>query len=206
MCKYILKNGKQCKKAIGKDLCHIHIAKQVQQAQKAQEVKDACLIITLHHDLRSAQQKIDILTKISKTQSDLINTNKKIYDELHEQHIKNIDEHNVLLTLANKMNQQCTNAKNEIKNLNTSLRRQSQTIEKTVKDLRSKNNVINDLLLETHNLQAMRSDYDKYQVIKEFELEKKKLIDSGIDIYNYYDNDFHTKRFNRNKYAHLIEC
>ena len=183
MCKYILKTGNQCKKSPKKDLCHIH------SSQQAQEFKDTCLIITLN-------QKIDILTKISTTQSDLIKNNKKAYDELYDQHIKNIDEHNLLLTFAEKMNQQLTNAKNEIKNLN-------KTIEK-------KNNVIADLLREVSNIkkkkQEMEEDFNNYQIIKNFEKKKAELINQNIDIYNVNDQDFHNMRWLRNQLAHPILC
>lgn len=205
MCKYILKTGNQCKLSPKKELCHIHEKNTNSSSgmsssgmsfsgrSKEQEVKDACLIITLH-------QKIDILTKIRTTQSDLIKNNKKVYDELY-------DQHNLLLIFVDKINQQYSaaqdkvrNAKNEIKNLNKTIEKKNNTIatQACYADQMSSN------LLDMQNkVDFYKIDYDKYQVIKEYEMEKKRLINNGIDIYNYYNDDFHNKRFNRNLVAHL---
>jgi predicted nucleic acid-binding Zn-ribbon protein len=115
----------------------------------------------------------------------LIKINKKEYDILYDQHIKNIDQHNVLLTFVDKINQQNTNAKNEIKNLNKTVLKKSDTQKQLQK-----------------SIDSMQKDYDNYQIIKQYEKEKSELITKGIDIYNHYDDEFHNKRYQRNQLAH----
>ena len=170
MCNFQITPTRQCKISPKKDLCHIHQKKSTLR-NKDEELKDACLIITLN-------QKIDIL-------SDLIKINKKEYDILYDQHIKNIDQHNVLLTFVEKINQQNTNAKNEIKNLNKTVLKKSDTQKQLQK-----------------SIDSMQKDYDNYQIIKQYEKEKSELITNGIDIYNHYDDEFHNKRYQRNQLAH----
>jgi len=75
--------------------------------------------------------------------------------------------------------------KQEIKNLNNTLRVSSETINSQVK-----------------KIDSMQKDYDNYQIIKQYEKKKNELINKGIDIYNYYDDEFHNKRYQRNQLAH----
>jgi len=63
-------------------------------------------------------------------------------------------------------------------------------------------NLNNTISLQVKKIEAMKEDYNNYQIIKQYEKEKNELINKGIDIYNYYNDDFHEKRYQRNVLAH----
>jgi hypothetical protein len=93
-------------------------------------------------------------------------------------------------------------ANNEVKN-QTKLIKSNQYLKQEIKNL---NNTINKITKLANSrleaCEAMKEDYNNYQIIKQYEKEKNELINKGIDIYNYYNNDFHEKRYQRNVLAH----
>ncbi len=131
-----------------------------------------------------------------------IKSGHKLYCHIHE---KYITVHNLKNCLLEK-DLNLSHAKNEIKNLNKS-------IEKKVSMIKIKSKEIDRLNSDKKNLLAiidrinqsklnMQIDYNKYQLIKSFEIKRKQLIDSGIDIYSYNDYNFHQERLKRNRLAH----
>ena len=192
MCNFQCSTGK-CKISPKKDLCHIH-------NKKNQEVSLACKMINL-------SQKNDILSEIIKKQNIQIKSNKVNYDLIYNQHIKNVDDHNKLLSMTANFAKYHDQDKVEIKNLN-------KTVEKKVLLLRTSNelikkekqDVINNHLIEIQELEDkiknMQEDFNKYQIIKKFEKKKAELIKKNIDIYNLNDQDFHNQRYLRNQIAH----
>jgi hypothetical protein len=92
---------------------------------------------------------------------------------------------------------------NEIKNLNKVIEKKRIQYEKI---LELKQDDINELLIENEELKniikQLEQDAKNYKIIKEFEKEKQELINKGIDIYNYQNNEWHQKRFLRNLTAH----
>ena len=90
---------------------------------------------------------------------------------------------------------------NEIINLNKSLEKKSEIIKELYKEI-STYKIKLFSLQEDNNI--MKKDYENYQIIKEYENQKNKLILKGIDIYNYDDKEFHNKRYLRNYLAHAV--
>ena len=101
---------------------------------------------------------------------------------------------------------------NEIKNLNKVINNKRLQYEKI---LQLKQDDINQLLIENeikeryiselkNKIKQLEIDAKNYQIIKQFEKEKQELINKGIDIYNYQNDEWHQKRYLRNNLAHSI--
>jgi len=195
MCNFQCATGK-CKISPKKDLCHIH-------NKKNKEISLAYEMINLSH-------KKDILSEIINKQNEQIKGNQVNYDKLYNQHIKNVDDHNKLISMTANFAKYHDQDKIEIKNLN-------KTIEKKViliKELRKTHqDIINNHLIENefnrreleeanYKIKQMQEDYDKYQIIKNFDKKKSDLIKQNVDIYNINDDDFHNQRYHRNLLAH----
>lgn len=101
---------------------------------------------------------------------------------------------------------------NEIKNLNKVINNKRIQYEKI---LQLKQDDINQLLIESeikeryinelkNKIKQLEIDAKNYQIIKQFEKEKQELINKGIDIYNYQNDEFHQRRFLRNALSHSI--
>jgi len=180
MCKQILKNGNYCKKAIGKDYCHIHMKTKY-------EINEAIAIIE--------KEKVrDELNRMAKLYISSLEDNKKLINKFESQ-IKFIEDmKDEFIAKSKSMIKRADYQKNEISNLN-------KTIENKNNFIKEKNNKIIEL---EEKINSLKEDYDKYQIIKEFEKEKNDLINQGIDIYNYYNDDYHNKRYQRNLVAHAI--
>jgi len=162
--------------------------------------------ISLAYEMINLSHKNNILNEI-------IKENRANYDKLYNQHKRNVDKHNKLLSITSNFAKYHEQDKIEIKNLN-------KTVEKKVfliKELRKTNqDIINNHLIENEinrgelaqandKIKQMQEDYDKYQIIKKFELKKQTLINKGIDIYNYYDEEFHKQRLYRNCLSHPVK-
>lgn len=76
------------------------------------------------------------------------------------------------------------------------------TIEKKNKALREKEEHILKL---QNTINTMKDDYDSYQYIIKYERNKQELINKGVNIYNYYNDEFHKNRQIRNVLAHRIK-
>lgn len=83
------------------------------------------------------------------------------------------------------------------------------TIEKKNKILKDKEEHIlklqNELESAKNTINTMKDDYDSYQYIIKYERNKQELINKGINIYNYYNDEFHKNRQIRNVLAHRIK-
>ena len=83
------------------------------------------------------------------------------------------------------------------------------TIEKKNKALREKEEHIlklqNNLEISKNTINTMKDDYDSYQYIIKYERNKQELINKGVNIYNYYNDEFHKNRQIRNVLAHRIK-
>jgi hypothetical protein len=101
---------------------------------------------------------------------------------------------------------------NEIKNLNKVINNKRLQYEKI---LQLKQDDINELLIENemkerkiqelkNRIKQLEQDAKNYKIIKQFEKEKQELINKGIDIYNYQNDEFHQKRYLRNQLSHAI--
>jgi hypothetical protein len=195
MCNYQCSTGK-CKISPKKDLCHIH-------NKKNKEVSIACQIITL-------SKKNEILSEIIKKQNEQIKGNQVNYDKLYNQHIKNVDDHNKLLSMTANFAKYHDQDKIEIKNLNKTIEKKvalTKELKKANQDIINKNeNELQDykakMKLANDKIKLMQIDYDKYQIIKKFELKKAQLLKKNIDIYNLNDQNFHNERYLRNQIAH----
>lgn len=189
MCNFQITSTRKCKLAPKKDLCHIHNKKNA-------EVSLACKMINL-------SQKNDILNEIIKNQNIQIKSNQVNYDLIYNQHIKNVDDHNKLLSMTSNFAKYHDQDKIEIKNLNKTIERKVILI----KELRKTNqDIINNHLIELEEandkIKSMQEDYDKYQIIKQFDKKKAELIKKNINIYTLKDDNFHNQRYLRNQIAH----
>lgn len=108
---------------------------------------------------------------------------------------------------------------NEIKNLNKVIEKKHLKYKKL---LEIKQDMINELLIESeikeryiqeygrvnlelkNKIQQLEIDAKNYQIIRQFEKEKQELINKGIDIYNYKNDEWHQKRYYRNLIAHPV--
>jgi len=113
----------------------------------------------------------------------------------------------------NSFDLKLSQSKNEIRNLNKTIQRKTKFFrneivkkEETIENLKDQIEDLRDSIsshIKTINM--MKEDYDKYQLIKAYELKKKKLLENGIDIFKYNDQEFHYQRKLRNKLAHEVE-
>jgi vacuolar-type H+-ATPase subunit I/STV1 len=55
-----------------------------------------------------------------------------------------------------------------------------------------------------NRIKQLEQDAKNYKIIKQFEKEKQELINKGIDIYNYQNDEWHQRRQQRNLVAHAI--
>jgi hypothetical protein len=83
------------------------------------------------------------------------------------------------------------------------------TIEKKNKVLKDKEEHIlklqNELESAKNTINTMKDDYNSYQYIIKYERNKQELINKGVNIYKYYNNEFHKNRQIRNVLAHRIK-
>jgi hypothetical protein len=112
-------------------------------------VQSALQIINLHE---KENEYVRVIQKLN----ELIDEHKAIYDKLYQQHLQNVEEHNKLIEAFDLAKEVCihqdkmrNNFKKEIKNLN-------KTIEK-------KNQIIN----------KMQEDYNNFQIIKNMRKQNK---------------------------------
>jgi hypothetical protein len=87
------------------------------------------------------------------------------------------------------------NQKIELTNLYKTLKDKEEHILKFQNELETAKNTIN----------KMKDDYNSYQYIIKYERQKQELIKKGINIYNYYNDEFHKNRQIRNVLAHRIK-
>lgn len=117
------------------------------------------------------------------------------------QFIKAQEQIDILEKRINKINKSQDYKNKELTNL-------YKTIEKKNNNIKKKNDIIEKQLETIKELKELNNkmitDYNNYQIIKEYEKQKSDLISKGIDIYNYDNNDFHNIRYLRNTIAHPI--
>jgi chromosome segregation ATPase len=119
--------------------------------------------------------------------------------------LKIIDLENKISKLEKKMIKMTRfqdNQKVELTNL-------YKTIEKKNKVLKDKEEHIlklqNELESAKNTINTMKDDYNSYQYIIKYERNKQELINKGVNIYNYYNDEFHKNRQIRNVLAHRIK-
>jgi len=54
-----------------------------------------------------------------------------------------------------------------------------------------------------NEIELMKEDYDKFQVIKKFEIYKDNLIKKGINVRKYNNQEYNRLRYERNYIVHL---
>ena len=190
MCNHIKANGEKCKnksKVTSQEYCHIHENKiskrekilqdivKLQQQQNIKHEEEIKLIATVNK--RNGKLYEDLLKKYN----DLVDVYKSTEEDLIEAHEPNI-KNSKLFDVT----------KNEVKNLN-------KTLEKKVLIIKYKDEEIKALMKVNKELEE---DAKNYKIIKEYELEKQELINKGIDIYNYKNEEWHQKRYLRNQLSH----
>lgn len=126
------------------------------------------------------------------------NMKPKVFKNEYLDALKIIDLENKNSKLKKRVNKLLTfqeNQKVELTNL-------YKTIEKKNKALREKEEHILKL---QNTINTMKDDYDSYQYIIKYERNKQELINKGVNIYNYYNDEFHKNRQIRNVLAHRIK-
>lgn len=126
------------------------------------------------------------------------NMKPKVFKNEYLDALKIIDLENKNSKLEKKVNKLLIfqeNQKVELTNL-------YKTIEKKNKALREKEEHILKL---QNTINTMKDDYDSYQYIIKYERNKQELINKGVNIYNYYNDEFHKNRQIRNVLAHRIK-
>lgn len=102
-----------------------------------------------------------------------------------------------------KKNIQINQLETIIKNLKEEIKQKNITVN-SVKESNEK--IKNNLLSEINALKnlnkSMYEDYNDYQIVKNYERLKNKLINNNVDLKKYHDNDFHELRFKRNFIVH----
>lgn len=187
MCNHIKTNGEKCKKKSKTDFCHMH------QPSKKE--------VILNKILKSQKEEYN---KLEEKLNKLIigyKHNEKVYKDLADRHdelikiYKETEENLNEAVEVNIKNERLYNAtKNEVKNMN-------KTLEKKALIIKYKDEEIKALIKAKAELEE---DAKNYQIIKQFEKEKQELINKGIDIYNYQNEEWHQKRYYRNLAAHPI--
>lgn len=174
MCNYMITKNRQCRNSKNSTFCHIH---------KPQ--LDTTQIISLYAKQDKDKKEIKELYEI-------ISNNKKFYDTLYNKHIKNVDDHNLLLKTYDKSIELCLKQEDKINKLKQEIKNLNKTIEKKV-------NTIKDL---TQFKESNKVKLELLNKVKEYELEKQQLINNNIDIIYYDDPDFHNRRLERNRLIH----
>ncbi len=194
MCNHIKANGETCKKKSKTDFCHLHqpskkeiILQNIINAQKKSSLEEANKFIQLEEKLNKLIIGYKHNEKVYKDLADRHDELIKIYKETED----NLNE----AVEVNIKNERLYNAtKNEVKNMN-------KTLEKKALIIKYKDEEIKALIKAKAELEE---DAKNYQIIKQFEKEKQELINKGIDIYNYQNEEWHQKRYYRNLVAHPI--
>lgn len=175
MCNYMIEQNRQCLLAKTKDVCHIH--KNMKPKSKSSNLSAGFGNLPTVKVFKN--EFLDALKII-----DLENKNSKLEKKMI------------------KMTRFQDNQKVELTNL-------YKTIEKKNKVLKDKEEHIlklqNELESAKNTINTMKDDYNSYQYIIKYERNKQELINKGVNIYNYYNDEFHKNRQIRNVLAHRIK-
>ena len=127
--------------------------------------------------------------------------NKMVSDDLHNEKLFNNQK-----DLLNKFSKKNDQLKTEIKHLNKSLEKKNKIIQDKdiqIDKLSNKSKkYMQDIINIFDQIEKMETDYNNYQVIKEFERLKNQLEKQNIDIYNYDNSYYHQLRVKRNYIVH----
>lgn len=199
MCNYIKANGETCKKKSKTDFCHLHqpskkeiILQNIINAQKKSSLEEANKFIQLEEKynkvIMAYKHNQDVYKDLADRHDKLIKIYKETEDNLNEAvevNIKNEKLYNTCLRA-------CELRSNEVKNIN-------KTLEKKALIIKYKDEEIKALMKAKAELEE---DANNYRIITEYEKEKQELINKGIDIYNYQNDEWHQRRQHRNLVAH----
>ena len=200
MCNHIKANGEKCKKKSKDDYCYMHKSSYSFDDSKRLIILQNIINAQKQSSLEEANKYIRLLNKHNNLVK-ISNNNVEIHKNLEERHDKLIElyarvEKDLIEAInVNIKNEKLYNAtKNEVKNMN-------KTLEKKALIIKYKEEEINVLMKINKELEEHAKNY---KFIKEFEKEKQDLINKGINIYNYQNNEWHQKRYLRNNLAHAI--
>ena len=197
MCKSILKNGRLCRINSKSEYCYHHKLNDIKKInndllEKTKTIEELNKTII---NVRNRYNSLIINFKILKTDNeDLTIKNFQLKDEIDQ--LENI---NTNLKI---------NLKKEIKNLNKTIEKKVKIIKETDISYQILNNTNNKQIkiINEHKekIDLYKEDYNKFQIIKQFEKYKKDLINKGINIYKYKNQEYHDLRYQRNICAHII--
>ena len=189
MCSHIKANGEKCKKKSKEEYCHIHENKISKREKILQDIVKLQQQQNIKHE-----EEIKLIATVNKKNGKLYEDLLKKYNDLVDVY-KNTEKDLINAYEVNIKNSKLFDVtKNEVKNIN-------KTLEKKVLIIKYKDEEIKALMKVNKELEE---DAKNYKIIKEYELEKQELINKGIDIYNYKNEEWHQKRFNRNLIAHPV--
>jgi len=187
MCIKILKNGLKCKNKCKKSeesektnqYCHIHKNKIQEEGL---EIKNNKLI---NHNIILLIEIEKIKELNNNFKKEIINLNKTV-----EKKNKIISFKNIELNTFKKNNNE----------LFKSIENKDEHIKKFKNKLINKENL---LMKYINEIELMKEDYDKFQVIKKFEIYKDNLIKKGINVRKYNNQEYNRLRYERNYIVHL---
>jgi len=191
MCIKILKNGLKCKIKCKKSeesektnqYCHIHKNKIQEEGL---EIKNNKLN---NHNTILLIEIVLYKNEIINLKKEIINLNKTV-----EKKNNNISSKNTQLDIFKKNNNELS------KKLIESKEFADIHIKKFKSKLINKENI---LMKYFNEIETMKEDYDKFQIIKKFEIYKYNLIKKGINVRKYDNYEYNKLRYERNYIVHL---
>jgi hypothetical protein len=192
MCEFIKKDGNICQiNSKNNKYCHIH--KNLINVNQIKEEKEKKDILT--NELLLKQNK-NLKLEIANLNKTLENKSNKHKREL----INESNRYEILLELKERDNNELLEHYNTLntfyEEVNNRLKNQININEQLKKEIKKLNKHINEITV----------DYNNYQVLREYEREKKKLAKQGYnsdEILAYNDVKFQKLRTKRNYIAHI---
>jgi len=170
---------RECLISPNKEICHIH--KNMKPKVVQNEFLDALKIIDLENKNDKLEKKISKMIKFQDNQKvELTNLYKTI--EKKNKLLKEKDEY--------------------ISNQRLQLEAIKNTQAKAVIRPSDENDYNQEILNLKKKINNMKEDYNNFQIVKEYEKTKHKLLKKNIDIYNFNNSQFHKLRLDRNYIVH----
>lgn len=189
MCNHIKANGEKCKKKSKEEYCYMHDNKVSKREKVLQDIVKLQQKQNFQHE-----EEMKLIKIINERNGKLYGELLKKYNDLVDVY-KNTEQDLIEAHEVNERNEKLFDVtKNEVKNLN-------KTLEKKVLIIKQKNE---ELKQKDTKIKELEEDATNYKIIKEYELEKQELINKGVNIYNYRNNEFHEKRYLRNQLSHPV--
>jgi len=191
MCEFIKKDGIVCQIISKSKYCHIHRNLiNVKVIREEKEKKERLTNEELMKKNKNLKNEVTYLNKALENKSDK-----------HKKELTNeINRYEILLELKEREMNELLEHYNNLNKLydqtNIKLKNQINNNDKLKKEIKKLNKNINE----------MEEDYNNYQIIREYEKEKKKLTKLGYnsdEILTYQDTKFQKLRVKRNYVAHI---